>query len=69
MEESKFYDILRNTNNINLSKQFLDLFHILINAKKSAEMININDQKKTKSLQRKKPNKTYYHQPNDEPQI
>ena len=43
LEESKFYDILRNSYNINLSPQFMDFFHILINAKKFKVVININD--------------------------
>ena len=43
MEESKFWKLLKNIYNIEVSKQFLNFFHILINAKKSKELVNIKD--------------------------
>ena len=43
MEESKFWKTLKVLYNINISKKFLNFFHILIDAKKSKKIININD--------------------------
>ena len=43
MEESKFWYLLKTLHNIDISKEFLNFFHIIINAKKSKEILSIND--------------------------
>ena len=43
MEESKFWNMLKLLDNINISKEFLEFFHIIINAKKSKELVDINE--------------------------
>jgi len=43
MEESKFWYLLKTLHNIDISKEFLNFLHIIINAKKSKEILSIND--------------------------
>ena len=43
IEEKKFWKLLKDTYNLNISEKFQNFFHILIKAKKSNELIDIND--------------------------
>ena len=43
MKESKFWKTLKALYNINISEKFINFFHILIEAKKSKKIVNIND--------------------------
>ena len=43
VQESKFWDMISYTYDIDISKQFLNFFHILIEAKKSKDLVNINE--------------------------
>ena len=43
MEESKFWKTLKVFYNINISEKFIKFFHILIDAKKSKKIIDINE--------------------------
>ena len=43
IEESKFWKMIKILYDINVPKQFIDFFHIIIKAKKSKELININE--------------------------
>ena len=43
MEESKFWNMLKLLDNINISEEFLEFFHLIIKAKKSKKLININE--------------------------
>ena len=43
IEESKFWKMMKILYDINVPEQFIDFFHIIIKAKKSKELININE--------------------------
>ena len=51
MEESKFWKTLKTLYNINISEKFINFFHILIDAKKSKQTININELLKNEWLE------------------
>ena len=51
MEESKFWNTLKTLYNINISEKFINFFHILIDAKKSKQTININELLKNEWLE------------------
>ena len=43
IEETKFWKNMKNLYNINISAEFLEFFHIILNAKKFKELVNIKD--------------------------
>ena len=43
MKESKFWKMIKIFDNIDISEEFLKFFHVIINAKKSKKLIDIND--------------------------
>ena len=43
MQENKFWIMLKNIYDINISEQFLNFFHVIIDAGKNNNIININD--------------------------